>query len=100
MQNGGFMMGSMTRLKNRLIARVITRVPSLSRRGSSGHYKPWENQDVPWVYRPEAPGRHASWRLSPPLACTKEDQKAFDMHDKDGDPTYREIDAEALFKIS
>ncbi|MEN6446627.1 MAG: glycine/sarcosine/betaine reductase selenoprotein B family protein [Syntrophaceae bacterium] len=85
------MMGSMTRLKNRLIARVITRVPSLAK-GFIEAYKPWENRDVPWapVRKPLADSVVA---LVTTAGVHPKDQKAFDMHDKNGDHTYREIDA-------
>ena len=85
------MIGSMTRLKNRLIARVITRVPFLAKRFIEA-YKPWENQDVPWapVQKPLAESVVA---LVTTAGVHRKDQKAFDMRDKNGDPTFREIDA-------
>lgn len=78
------------RFKNRFIARVITRFPSLAKRFVES-YAPWESEDVPWT------------PLTKPLsACIVavvttagvhyRDQTPFNMADKEGDPTYRVID--------
>lgn len=80
----------LSRLKNRLIAKVITRFPSLSKKFIDA-YKPWETQDVPWT-----PAARPLYACNVALVTTagvhRTDQKPFDMTDPDGDPTYREID--------
>jgi D-proline reductase (dithiol) PrdB len=78
------------RLKNRLIARVITRFPSLAKSFIES-YAPWESEDIPW-----------SPLIKPLSECTvamvttagahHRDQTPFDMVDKNGDPSYRVID--------
>ena len=60
---------SLQRLKNRLIARVITAFPSLAK-GFIDAYHPWESDDVPWT------------AVTKPLADAK-----------DGRATVRRIDA-------
>lgn len=83
---------SLHRLKNRLIARVITAFPSLAR-GFIDAYHPWESDDVPWtaVTKPLAESKAALVTTS---GVHHRDQKPFDMKDKNGDPTYRVIDGE------
>ncbi len=80
----------LSRLKNRLIAKVITRFPSLSKKFIDA-YKPWETQGVPWT-----PAARPLYACNVALVTTagihRTDQKPFDMTDPDGDPTYREID--------
>lgn len=81
---------SWDRIKNKLIARLITRVPSLAKRFVNS-YAPWESDDIPWT--------PFSKRLS---GCTvalvttagvhQRDQTAFNMDDRDGDPSFRVID--------
>jgi len=79
------------RLKNRLIAKIITRFPSLSRRFIDA-YAPWESEDIPWT--PVAkPLKEAKVALVTTAGVHHRDQPPFDMNDKDGDPTYRVIDA-------
>jgi D-proline reductase (dithiol) PrdB len=84
-------MSNLTSLKNKIIAKVITRFPSLSKRFVNA-YKPREcSGDVPWT-----PVRKALHNCRVALVTTSgvhhKDQKPFDMADKDGDPTFRTID--------
>lgn len=78
------------RLKNRLIAKVITRFPSLAKRFIAS-YAPWESEDIPWV--PFAkPLSECTVALVTTAGVHHRDQTPFDMVDKSGDPTYRVID--------
>lgn len=78
------------RIKNRLIARIITRHPSLTKRFVDA-YKPWESEDVPWTPFTK---RLAQCKLA--LITTAgvhhRDQPPFNMIDRDGDPSFRIID--------
>ena len=80
---------SPTRLKNRLIAKLITQFPSLAQ-GFIEAYKPWETEGIPWalVRKPLAESIVA---LVTTAGVHRKDQKPFDMKDRNGDPTYREI---------
>lgn len=83
----------LTRLKNRFIARIVTRYPSLARR-VIGAFEPLVMQDIPWT--PVRKPLHAcTLALVTTSGVHPRDQQPFDMHDPDGDPTFREIDAEA-----
>lgn len=84
-------MTSLSSLKNKVIAKVITRFPSLAKRFIDA-YKPRESYgDVPWT-----PVRKALHGCRVALVTTSgvhhRDQKPFDMADKEGDPTFRVID--------
>ena len=84
-------MSALSSLKNRLIAKVITRFPSLSKRFVDA-YKPRECVgDVPFT-----PLRKALHNCRVALVTTcgvhHRDQKPYDMTDKEGDPTFRVID--------
>lgn len=81
---------SFRRLKNRLIAKLITRFPSLTGLATSA-YAPWESEDVPW-----APVKKALHEMTLAMVTTAgihhTDQEPFDMKDSDGDPSYRVLD--------
>ena len=81
---------SLSRLKNRAIAKVITTFPSLSRRLIEA-YHPWESEDIPWtpVRKPLA---ESTLALVTTSGVHHRNQEPFDMHDKEGDPSYRVID--------
>ena len=81
---------TITRLKNRAIAKIITAFPSLSRRLVES-YQPWESEDVPWtpVTKPLA---ESTLAVVTTAGVHHRDQKPFDMKDPNGDPTYRVID--------
>lgn len=83
------------RIKNRLIAKVITRFPSLARHFIAA-YEPWQSGEaIPWT------------TLKKPLAdCTlavittsgvhHSGQEPFDMQDSEGDPSFRAISAATI----
>lgn len=87
---------SITRLKNRLIARLITRFPQLSERFVAA-YRPWESEgEIPWT-RPTKSLRQAKLALVTTSGIHHVNQQPFDMQDSDGDPSYRELDGRTLF---
>jgi D-proline reductase (dithiol) PrdB len=79
-----------SRLKNRLIAKILTRFPFFAQR-SVASYQPPESGEIPWT-----PVRKKLSKSIVALATTAgvhhRDQKPFDMEDPNGDPTYRVID--------
>ena len=88
-------MSSFSRLKNQLIAKVITRFPNLAERFISA-YKPWESgEETPWtkVTKPLADCKVALVTTS---GVHHDNQTPFDMQDSDGDPTFREIDGSSI----
>ncbi len=89
---------SLHRMKNRLIAKVITTFPSLSKRFVDS-YHPWESDDIPWA--PVAKSLSESTvALVTTAGVHHRNQRPFDMNDKNGDPTYRIIDgAEPLSSL-
>ena len=78
------------RLKNRLIAKVITRFPSLAK-GFIESYAPWESEHAPWtaVTKPLADMTIA---VVTTAGVHHRDQEPFVMRDPDGDPVFRIID--------
>jgi D-proline reductase (dithiol) PrdB len=82
---------SLTRLKNRAIAKVIAAFPSLGRRLVDS-YHPWESEDVPWT-PVEKPLREATVAVVTTAGVHHRDQKPFDMKDPNGDPSFRVIDS-------
>lgn len=78
------------RIKNRLIARVITRYPSLAKRFIEA-YTPWESEEIPWTPQTK-PLRHCNIALITTAGVHHRDQPAFNMIDRDGDPSFRIID--------
>ena len=80
----------LTRLKNRLIAKLITQFPSLAQ-GFIEAYKPWETEGIPWAHV-RKPLTESIVALVTTAGVHRKDQKPFNMKDRNGDPTYREID--------
>ena len=78
-----------TRIKNILLAKLITRFPSYGKKFID-EYSPWESEDVPWtpVKKPLADCKLA---LLTTGGVHLKRHTPFDMIDKDGDPTFREI---------
>jgi D-proline reductase (dithiol) PrdB len=79
-------------MKNRLIARVITAFPALSKRFVDA-YHPWESDDIPWTPA-TTPLADSTVALVTTAGVHHKDQQPFDMQDKNGDPTYRVIDGD------
>jgi D-proline reductase (dithiol) PrdB len=78
------------RPKNRAVAKLITRFPSLSSKVAEG-YNPLENRDIPWEPVKELLS-DSKIAVVTTAGVHHRNQKPFDMKDKDGDPSYRVID--------
>ena len=84
-------MSMTSRIKNQLIAKVITRFPSLAERFITA-YEPWESgEQTPWtpVGKPLQDCRLAIVTTS---GLHHSDQQPFDMQDSEGDPSFRVIE--------
>jgi D-proline reductase (dithiol) PrdB len=81
-----------TRIKNTLLAKLITRFPSYGKKFID-EYSPWESEDVPWtpVTKPLADCKLA---LITTGGVHLKSQTPFDMADKDGDPSFRRISSD------
>jgi D-proline reductase (dithiol) PrdB len=85
------------RLKNRLIAKLITRFPSLAQRFITA-YAPWESgEPIPWT-RPSKPLRECTLAVVTTSGVHHRAQVPFDMRDNDGDPSYRVIEGASIGK--
>ena len=82
---------SITRLKNRAIAKVITAFPSLSKRLVDS-FHPWESEEIPWA-PVSKPLEESSVAVVTTSGVHHRDQLPFDMKDPDGDPSSRAIEA-------
>jgi len=83
------------RVKHQLIAKVITRFPSLAQRFINA-YEPWESgEPTPWtpVTKPLSQCKVAIVTTS---GVHHVHQDPFDMLDKDGDPTFRVIEGATI----
>ncbi len=81
---------SIGRLKNKFIAKLITRFPSLSKRFTAS-YDPWKSHGSPWTPAPKALAR-CTIAIVTTAGVHHRDQNPFDMKDREGDPSYRSID--------
>lgn len=89
-------MAGSNRLKNRLIAKVITRFPGLAQRFISA-YQPWESGEAtPWT-KVTKPLSECKVAIVTTSGVHHGDQQPFDMQDSEGDPTFREIDGASIF---
>ncbi len=89
-------MRSLTRLKNRFLARLISWSPKLGRRFVEA-YQPHETSgEIPWK-KPAKPLRQAKLALVTTSGIHHRDQHPFDMRDQEGDPSYRVLDSDRLF---
>lgn len=89
-------MSSLTRMKNRALARLATRIPTLARRFVDA-YKPQQTEgEIPWS-RPAKPLQQATLALVTTSGIHHQNQPPFDMTDSDGDPSYRVLNGEVLF---
>ena len=85
----------LNRIKNQLIAKLITRFPGLAQRFISA-YQPWESgEPAPWtpVTKPLSDCRVALVTTS---GVHHRRQQPFDMQDSEGDPSFREIEAATI----
>ncbi len=78
------------RLKNKLIAKIITRFPSLAKKFTDA-YEPWKSADIPWTPVTKDLGK-STIAVVTTAGVHHRDQEPFNMTDRDGDPSYRVID--------
>ena len=78
------------RLKNRAIAKLTTKFPSVARNFIDA-YRPRESEDIPWSPVTRLL-RDSKVAIITTAGVHHKDQTPFDMNDPDGDPTFREID--------
>jgi D-proline reductase (dithiol) PrdB len=84
-----------SRLKNRLIAKVITRYPGLAQRFITA-YEPWESgEPIPWT-PPRKPLKACKLALVTTSGVHHVSQTPFDMQDSEGDPSFRVIDGATI----
>jgi len=81
---------SWNRVKNQLIAKIITRYPALAKRFVDS-YTPWESEGIPWTPF-KKPLSECTVAIVTTAGVHHRDQQPFDMIDKAGDPSYRVID--------
>lgn len=81
----------LSRIKNRFISRIITRFPSLGDRFLRS-YSPFESGDIPWIPLTKQLSR-AAVALITTAGVHHRDQTPFNMIDRNGDSSYRVIDA-------
>lgn len=78
------------RIKNRLIARILTRFPLLVKL-LTGLYKPPELEEIPWTPL-KKPLAKSIVAVVTTAGVHNKTQKHFDMSDPNGDPSFRVID--------
>ncbi len=78
------------RLKNKLIAKIITRFPALAARFVDA-YEPWVSEDIPWTPVTKDLAK-STIAVVTTAGVHHRDQEPFNMTDRDGDPSYRMID--------
>jgi D-proline reductase (dithiol) PrdB len=83
-------MSAFLRLKNQLIAKVITRFPALSKKFVDS-YVPTESTDIPWSDVKKTLSE-CTVSLVTTAGVHHKNDRPFNMSDSDGDPSYRVID--------
>ena len=82
--------GSHSRFKNIVLAKVLTRFPWLAKKFIDA-YHPWESEDIPWA-PVSKPLSQSTLALVTTAGVHQKNQKPFNMKDPHGDPTLRRID--------
>lgn len=84
-------MSLLHRIKNRGLAALATAFPSLGERFAAGYRAERQEGDIPWtpVKKPLAASTIA---LVTTAGVHHRHQTPYDMHDHDGDPSFRELD--------
>jgi D-proline reductase (dithiol) PrdB len=81
---------SLSRFKNQTIAKVTSRFPSLGKRVSEA-FSSLEMETVPWTPLGK-PLSECKVALVTTSGVHHRDQPPFDMHDREGDPSFRVVD--------
>jgi len=84
-------MSLLLRLKNRGLAVLATAIPTIGERFAAGYSAQREDETVPWtpLVKPLAASTVA---LVTTAGVHHRDQPPYDVHDRDGDPSFRELD--------
>ena len=82
---------NLLRLKNQVIARISSYVPSLSKRFINS-YTPLESTDIPWTSITKMLSE-SKIAVVTTAGVHHKNQTPFDMNDRDGDPTFRVLDS-------
>jgi D-proline reductase (dithiol) PrdB len=77
-------------LKNKFIAKIITRFPSLAERFTAS-YAPQETREIPWTPVTKML-EHSKIAVVTTAGVHHNDQEPFNMKDREGDPSFRAID--------
>jgi len=84
-------MSVLLRLKNRGLAVLATAFPSLGERFADGYRAERQAGGIPWApLRKPLPA--STLALVTTAGVHHRDQQPYDMHDRDGDPSFRELD--------
>ena len=84
-------MSLLHRLKNRGLAVLATAFPSVGERFAAGYRAERQDEAVPWV-PVSKPLSETTVALVTTAGVHHRDQPPYDMHDRDGDPSVRELD--------
>ena len=84
-------MSLLLRLKNRGLAALATAFPSIGERFAAGYRAERQDEGVPWTPVTKALGS-STIALVTTAGVHHRDQPPYDMHDHDGDPSFRELD--------
>ena len=84
------------RTKNRLIAIAAARSPALARKLVDGYRVRAVSGDIPWSV-PRRPLHEARLALVTTAGIHHPHQPPFDMHDRQGDPSFRPLNGATLF---
>lgn len=88
-------MSQFQQFKNRLLARIITRVPSLAERFVAA-YKPWETEgSIPWT-PPLKKLADCKVAIVTTSGVHHTSQTPFDMQDQAGDPSFRVLEGATI----
>jgi len=82
-----------SRVKNRGLAALATAFPSYGERLAAGYRAESQDEGVPWVPVTK-PLAGSTIALVTTAGVHHRDQQAYDMNDRDGDPSFRELDLE------
>ena len=82
-----------SRLKHRGLAALATAFPSIGERFAAGYRAERQEDSVPWV-PVHKPLSRSTVALVTTAGVHHRDQDVYDMHDHDGDPSFRELDFE------
>ena len=81
------------RVKNRGLAALATAFPAIGERFAAGYRAERQDAGIPWA-PVKKPLSASSVALVTTAGVHHRDQPAYDMHQRDGDPSFRELDLE------